>query len=557
METALFLQQLFGDIAGQWLLIWTLQNKQSHWFRDPAEAVVAVKDELDCYVGVALADKDHGGHVRLKPEDGRLPTGIVGLWADIDVAGPAHKKANLPPTVEDARGLVCSVDRRPTVTVWSGHGFQAWWLFKEPWLFESDEERKKAAALAESWCRLFQRKAAARGWTIDSVYDLTRVMRLPGTKNHKCADVVEAKILEASWSLRYSPEDFENFEVEDIKVKPKYQCKEVVLSADANPPFEKFEALKENETDFARTWDHRRKLDSNSDYEWWLALYASQAGWTDQEIANLIITHRRKWDGAKLDKVTTRRDYVENIINKIRGDGERDEAIRMLAAGIDGEDKKAAEGVAASDQRKAKDLELLSAVFGVRIERWVQFGKEKPIYRLELVNGVQIKIGTVAAVTDNYRAFSRAIYAETGFVMEPVSKKTWAGVLAALTRVVEIVEAPDASQHVTVRSAVEFYLQKQNVYGAGQEDMACREAAPFNSAGILHIPLEPMRRWFTMHGLDRWEKHELLDSLHSIGFKRTAIHYRGNSGKLTTRSYYLVNTSEFEESVTANPVQSG
>ena len=58
-------------------------------------------------------------------------------------------------------------------------------FFKELWGFESDRERQRAADLSLRWSQTLKAHAAARGWAVDSVHDLARVMRLPGTLNFK------------------------------------------------------------------------------------------------------------------------------------------------------------------------------------------------------------------------------------------------------------------------------------------------------------------------------------------------------------------------------------
>ena len=53
----------------QYILIWTLQDKRSHWFTDvtkAAEFVVATTKDLDVYVGVGLSKEDHGPARRCK-----------------------------------------------------------------------------------------------------------------------------------------------------------------------------------------------------------------------------------------------------------------------------------------------------------------------------------------------------------------------------------------------------------------------------------------------------------------------------------------------------------
>ena len=89
--------------------------------------------------------------------------GIVGLWADLDLKSDAHKKTALPATIEDAFKILPE-QFPPTFVVRTGNGAHAWWLFREPLIFESDEERADAANLALRWQSLLRLNASANGW---------------------------------------------------------------------------------------------------------------------------------------------------------------------------------------------------------------------------------------------------------------------------------------------------------------------------------------------------------------------------------------------------------
>jgi hypothetical protein len=123
---------------------------------------------------------------------------------DIDIAGEAHKKKALPETMEQARELADSLGVDPTLSVDSGHGLQAYWLFSEPWIFTDDDEREQARQLIERFQAALRRNAEAAGWTLDATHDLARVLRLPGTINYKLkGQPTPAKLLDAS-GPRYS-----------------------------------------------------------------------------------------------------------------------------------------------------------------------------------------------------------------------------------------------------------------------------------------------------------------------------------------------------------------
>jgi putative DNA primase/helicase len=197
-----FLRRRFGTAPAQhFILIWVKQgeDKRSFWLPvgrlDRAESFLdqfCTETAGDVYVGVALSPADYGPGNRCPAE---AAAGITGLWADVDVKGEAHKKKNLPETLDEARELARSLGVLPTEEIHSGHGLQAYWEFTTPWIFRDDADRQKAADLVRRFQGLLKEKAKAKGWEIDSTYNLARVLRLPGTWNHKTGDPAPVHIL--------------------------------------------------------------------------------------------------------------------------------------------------------------------------------------------------------------------------------------------------------------------------------------------------------------------------------------------------------------------------
>jgi hypothetical protein len=184
-----FLDMLFrGCPEEHYISFWTAPKKHSifvpvgQWKHLIDQLIRQSSEGQDVYVCIGLSKRDYGLTRRCPANE---VSGLVGLWADIDVKHPVHKKQNLPPTMADAFTLLNEVGPSPAVVVWSGHGLQAWWLFQEPWIFENELDRSKAAALAKRWISSIRLKAAAHGWDVDSVGDLARLMRLPGLLNWK------------------------------------------------------------------------------------------------------------------------------------------------------------------------------------------------------------------------------------------------------------------------------------------------------------------------------------------------------------------------------------
>ena len=76
-------------------------------------------------------------------------------------------------------------DMPPTITVATGNGAHAWWVFKEPLTFETDADRAEAHCILNRWHRLIGLRCRARGWGYEKLSDLERVARVTGTSNMK------------------------------------------------------------------------------------------------------------------------------------------------------------------------------------------------------------------------------------------------------------------------------------------------------------------------------------------------------------------------------------
>ena len=59
--------------------------------------------------------------------------GLIGVWADVDVAGPSHKNNDrLPKSDDDVVAILKSFGHHPSLFVNTGGGYQFHWLFTEP-----------------------------------------------------------------------------------------------------------------------------------------------------------------------------------------------------------------------------------------------------------------------------------------------------------------------------------------------------------------------------------------------------------------------------------------
>jgi hypothetical protein len=211
-----FFEKLYGGCESRgYLVLWTRNDRRSNFFslnqiKEAAQEAATLAAEKDVYFAVGLQ--------KTRPSSGRgsadTVTVIPGLWCDIDIKGPGHGRSDLPETVDDALELAHAIEGfPPTLLVHSGGGIHAYWLFKEPWVIESKEEREKAQILVRSWEDTLRQHAKEKGYHLDSTSDLARVLRVPFTFNHKDPEnPVAVKLLEeASSGRRYNPSDFEPY----------------------------------------------------------------------------------------------------------------------------------------------------------------------------------------------------------------------------------------------------------------------------------------------------------------------------------------------------------
>ena len=86
--------------------------------------------------------------------------------------------------MESALERLKEIQIQPTILVHSGHGLQAFWLFDQ--LVDVSTDRQAAASRQADWIQMLIDVYSP--YSIDSVSDLSRVMRLPGFINHKSGD---------------------------------------------------------------------------------------------------------------------------------------------------------------------------------------------------------------------------------------------------------------------------------------------------------------------------------------------------------------------------------
>lgn len=130
---------------------------------------------------------------------------VVGLVADVDAAGKSGH--NYPPQTMILEALE-DMPLQPTMVALSGKkdgGLHPYWLFPQPYIVTSEEQRKHIKAISVSWQRLIKQKLVP--FEMDSTFDLVRVLRPVGTTNHKYETTVQYLLFKPD--CRHRLEDFE------------------------------------------------------------------------------------------------------------------------------------------------------------------------------------------------------------------------------------------------------------------------------------------------------------------------------------------------------------
>ncbi|WP_191564607.1 DNA primase family protein [Janibacter melonis] len=111
--------------------------------------------------------------------------GIRALWADLDDKNFPGARTAVAAVIDD---LTAVLGAAPAAVVSTGHGMHPWWALdpEDELDFEPGSQRAtKVAALVRRFGRLVAAVATRHGGSRDNVYDLARIMRVPGTVNRK------------------------------------------------------------------------------------------------------------------------------------------------------------------------------------------------------------------------------------------------------------------------------------------------------------------------------------------------------------------------------------
>ena len=113
--------------------------------------------------------------------------GIREVYADLDVKPGGMPDYGAARAVID--DLAALLGANPVAIVHTGGGLQPHWAIERSdttdWAADDHKHRGLVASMMRGWGRLVANVAERRGGSVDSVYDLARVLRVPGSSNRK------------------------------------------------------------------------------------------------------------------------------------------------------------------------------------------------------------------------------------------------------------------------------------------------------------------------------------------------------------------------------------
>jgi len=276
------------------------------------------------------------------------------------------------------------------------------------------------------------------------VYEKGRYFTVTGDHLDGTKETIEDRQGSLDWLMgKFWPE-------RGVRTKSQVDIDEIELSCEL--PAEKFYALMENEKKFKKSWNHQRK-DLNdtscSGYDLSLATLAAYAGWTDQEIASLIVQHRVKYDDPQ--GKSKRKDYILRQVQMARTSVQKNlkdnEAIEQASL-------ENAKSGTLEDQ-----LKEVSNRFGIPIESVVQVGTDPETFYF-IIRGKRALIGDMDCLLSQKRVRSQIAKA-TSKVIKPIKPAVWMDLIELCLSLKQIEELPGGTRRDETMAWVNYYINSR------------------------------------------------------------------------------------------------
>ena len=271
----------------------------------------------------------------------------------------------------------------------------------------------------------------------------------------------------------------------------------LALDPEADPPILKMDALRKANPKFRRSWEQDRKDmtdQSPSAYDMSMATMAMQAGWSDQEVVNLMICWRRKHG----HDLKLRENYYVMTLDKAK------EPIEMAQA-----EEQMNEALLLRPEDLPEVLKAnLKTLFRVDIIRIVKYVGPPPVYYMYTKQG-DITLGEINSITSQTK-FQNLVATITGVWITAVSLKAWDKRVQALLLACEEIDVGDASHPSQETNAwLEEYLLEKPPREEDEWEKAAEAKQPFILNEKVHIFMDDFRKWLGINIGEQITSHAL------------------------------------------------
>ena len=490
MSTRRFFEALFGEVEQGYFYTWSLKGKNTLSYKCSEKglnnAIASITNETENrFVGMALSQTELEQSRRVTKD---TASGIVAFWCDIDTPCAAHKKAGLPKSEAQIKKFLSFLPA-PSMRVKSGNGLHLYWILKEPWIFETPEEKEEAIAAIYLWAKTLTARAADCGFTIDSLSNISQVLRIPGTLNKK-PDAPTARCeVEVITQKRYSLDDLSQYMIVDFSEERLIDTKDTKwdyeIHQEASAPQEMLDISIENDSAFERTWKKKNiKLPSQSEHDMSIATILWAHGWAPQFIVNAVIQHRREW-GAK---ARNQRYYYNLLLARA--------STSILARDTKFQQKKDEESLPVG----TPPLASLKEYFGIDFTSIRKYETDPPSYRIDFKYGKKdhhINFKSLADMKSQSK-FLDAIMGEINqYVIESKKAKWQKFMKELLPHCVNIDMGSNGSDDGIIASRFISYIQTKEPEYFNKETygLHCTNPAIYNDEKDLLFVIDDFRTW--------------------------------------------------------------
>ena len=286
----------------------------------------------------------------------------------------------------------------------------------------------------------------------------------------------------------------------------------------------RFTALQEMSDVFMKAWRERfYKEDGttpdHSKCDWHIAMEATRAGWSDEEVAALVQAFRNKVGEG--DKATPQ--YLGHTIQKVS------DAVKSGITRYDPDIARAEE--AADDGDDTGTLAALSNRLGVRIGAFVVVGKEdEPAtgYIVKLANGASINITSPHDLLSQ-RVVRAKVLGASGHVMRSVKQHEWDAIVSLMMSAATRQDPADSNPVTQITSAVAEYIESQGSrlceWDEDGSDIIFSSNRPIIKDGLTHITIKHFHQWSHSSGYP-WNGDEIRTLLRLAGSRGYQVSMR-------------------------------